>query len=665
MNFKNDKLNQYRLYLHKFAAFLKKHIYLQYFMLSLLLVFVSEAFNRRSVPEALRLVYEKPTVFLLNFAVVLICFFVINLFKKRTFWKYTVAATWFIISLTSFIMYSFRLMPFSFNDLLLIPSTFTVFPKYLSVFQMILIVILLIGLVFGIVWLYRRCKKIEINIRKELSVLIAVVTLCMTYILTAPLFGIADKRVPGLINKYERNGFIYCYASSIFERGMSEPDEYSSTEVATIINNLDKDNSNVKPVPNIIFLQLESFFDVNNIKELHYSENPIPVFNQLEEEFSHGYLTVPTFSAGTANTEFEVLTGMNVGFLGIGEVAYQTVVPDGPIETVCHHLKRKGYTTHAIHNNHGSFYNRNIIYNNLGFDTFTSLEYMYDVEYNVLGWAKDKGMIPAITDCIKSDTNRDFIYSVGVQTHGTYPDNLDETERLIDAEGFGDNIKMESSYEYYLTQMKEVDTFLGDLIRELEDIGEPCVLVIFGDHMPGFDVEDSQLLNDNKYQTEYIIWSNFEMDCVIKDLNSYQLYSYVFDRLGIDGGVISKLHGRYSYGDSEEYMSNYEVIQYDILEGDKLSYADRLPEITHTAMGIRQIKISEAFNQMDSIVVKGTEFTEFSKISVNGKLLDTTYEDRTTLVAPDFELTSGDIVTVCQVDNKATVLSQTETYTVK
>ena len=71
--------------------------------------------------------------------------------------------------------------------------------------------------------------------------------------------------------------------------------------------------------PNVIFVQLESFFDVNYLNGVSFSEEPVPVFSALKEECIHGYLTVPALGAGTANSEFEFITGMNLDYFGTGE----------------------------------------------------------------------------------------------------------------------------------------------------------------------------------------------------------------------------------------------------------------------------------------------------------------------------------------------------------
>ena len=103
-------------------------------------------------------------------------------------------------------------------------------------------------------------------------------------------------------------------------------------------------------------LQLESFFDPTHMKDLEFSEDPVPNFRKLKEEFSSGYLTVPSVGAGTANTEFEVITGMNLEYFGPGEYPYKTILRKTTAESINYNLKDIGYRTflcyyelHALH----------------------------------------------------------------------------------------------------------------------------------------------------------------------------------------------------------------------------------------------------------------------------------------------------------------------------
>ena len=135
--------------------------------------------------------------------------------------------------------------------------------------------------------------------------------------------------------------------------------------------------------PNILFLQLESFVDPDLFNNIKLSADAIPTFRKLMRNYSSGSLTVPACGAGTANTEFEVMTGLSVKFFGPGEYPFKSVLKEKTGESIAFDLKSMGYSTHAIHNHRALFYNRNEVFNNIGYDTFTSLEYMSDVPKTV------------------------------------------------------------------------------------------------------------------------------------------------------------------------------------------------------------------------------------------------------------------------------------------
>lgn len=645
-----------KMLFNKTNEFSKKHWFLDNVILSFVTVFVTEIFARASFTEALFfMILSFPTA-LMNILIVLTFLMIPFAFKKSFYWKYFICLFWIALSIISCVVYSFRMMPFNFTDILLIPSTFTVFFVYLSVWQMILIGGVIIAVIYALVILYRKASLYKAKVRMSLVMFVLMLCVSFGYYFISVSTGIIDNRVQGLQNKYDYNGFVYCFTSSTFDTGMREPADYSASEVADIVKDINKSGTDKVNKANIIFLQLESFFDVNKIKDISYSENPVPVFSELLNNYSHGVLNVPTFSAGTANTEFEIITGMNTDFFGIGEYPYQTVAEDSVIESVAFSLGDSGYTTHAVHNNSATFYDRNIIYSNLGFDTFTSLEYMYNMRYNSLGWAKDMGLVPAIFDCLGSSEGKDFIYTVGVQTHGTYPDEEDTHSGDISVSG-AKNERVKNKLEYYVNELKEVDAFLGALISVLELYDEPVVLVVFGDHMPGVDVDDPIFENYNKYRTEYVLWSNFDMDIVIKDLESYQLHSYVLDRLNISGGSMSKLHQKYSFRENPEYMSAYELLQYDMLYGERIGEIGKKYEATKIKMGIKNIKVDKVNLVAENIYIHGQNFNEFSKIYINDDKVETEFINSENLVVSEQTIEKGDKLTVSQLDKNGRVLS--------
>ena len=115
-------------------------------------------------------------------------------------------------------------------------------------------------------------------------------------------------------------------------------------------------------------------------------------------EYSSGYFKVPSVGAGTANTEFEVLTGMSMRFFGPGEYPYKTYAKTRTLESAASALKGLGYGAEALHNNGGNFYSRAQVFNNMGFDHYTSKEFMNILQTTPKGWATDDILVPNIMD---------------------------------------------------------------------------------------------------------------------------------------------------------------------------------------------------------------------------------------------------------------------------
>ncbi len=332
---------------------------------------------------------------------------------------------------------------------------------------------------------------------------------------------------------------------------------------------------------------------------------------------------MPSVGAGTANTEFETMTGMSVKFFGPGEYPYKSILREQTVESYAYVLKNLGYSTHVIHNHRGLFYNRNEVFPNLGYDTFTSLEYMSNVSKTPLNWAKDGVLVGQITDALNSTPGVDYIYTISVQGHGQYP-----TEKVIEnpaievTKASSEALKWE--YEYYVNQVYEMDKFVKDLTDELADYDQKIVLVMYGDHLPALEMTADEMNTGSVYETEYIMWDNFGLKKKDKNLTAYQISAEVRDRIGIHEGTMTKYHQDHA-GDVG-YLSNLHALQYDMLYGKHYIYGGTNPfKPADMKMGIREIKIDEVVQIGEKLYIKGKNFTENSKVSLDGKVLKTIY----------------------------------------
>ena len=721
-------------FLDKKIKHLENHPVLQLLVFSLVLIFVLEMLSRRSIMNGLGFIITNPLMFLFNVLIILFTLSVTMMFSRKSFLLALIMILWLILGVVNFVLLSFRTTPLTAMDLFIFTSVFEIIHVYVNTFQIILITVFVGILIVVMIFLWMKLKKNKPEFKNP------VIVLCVTAILMLMLSNISLKvnalstNYGNLADAYSEYGFAYCFSSSVFDRGINEPDEYSQENIDTVIEKIDNETNTIdnetntidtndeelivsnsldtndfeggngSERPNIIMVQLESFFDVNHLLDYTFSENPIPNFTQLKKDYSSGYLTVPSIGAGTANTEFEIITGMNIEYFGAGEYPYKTILQSTTCESICYNLDELGYHSHAIHNNVGTFYDRNVVFQKLGFDSYSSIEYMNDIEYNPIGWAKDKVLTTEIFKELKAHDSRDFIYTISVQPHGKYPDTIvDENQKikvmvdpqkrqLFDATVEGDVLKdseqeendtdqndtdqndsevnnteeidfnesYKNGFEYYVNQLAETDNFVGDLIAELSVYNEPTVVVFYGDHLPSLSIENEDLVNNNNFQTEYVLWSNFGMEQVDRDLNAYQLNAYVMERLGYDNGILTKFHQRYV--NEPDYQDELELLQYDMLYGSKNVYEGENPFKEKTIqMGVFEVVIKNVIKKGEVIFIVGENFTPYSVVYIDEEPQETLFIDENTLIVPNESFTNQDIY-VAQVSDNNIILSQSKAW---
>ena len=448
--------------------------------------------------------------------------------------------------------------------------------------------------------------------------------------------------------------------------GIGMPRDYSEDEIRRIANterNLQSTREEEER-PNIIFIQLESFFDPETVNYLNISEDPIPCFRELMKNYSSGYYKVPSVGAGTANTEFETITGMSLHYFGPGEYPYKSILKETTCESAPYVLKELGYSTHAIHNNEANFYARKSVFPNLGFDTFTSEEYMpRENEVNPLGWVKDAVLTEEIVKCLDSTEEPDYIYTISVQGHGDYPDEPVLEDPLITVSG-SPTEAMDWKWEYYVNQIREMDDFVRELTETLSDYPEDVVLVMYGDHLPTMDLTVEDLDNKYLFQTEYVIWDNFNLPKKDENLAAYQIAAEVMDRIGIHEGNIFRYHQ--ARRSTRNYQVDLETLQYDLLYGKRYCYGGTSPyKRVKMRMGLDDVTLDsiEPGSRLDfSYYIRGTNFTPSSEVQLNGEWYDTVYVNQTTLLISGTELSDFDRIAVAQRSNSSTRKALSKSY---
>lgn len=649
-------------------AFMNRFSLIFHALLACIINFVIEAISRHSVVAAWDYMTGTPMVFLYNAFMIFVTFSIVYLFKRRIFVRMIIGAIWVILGIANGYILLKRVTPFNAQDLKIAGDGIALINNYCNGFEVVVIAVGAVALLIWLISMWRRGGQYAGKIH-HIAALIGIIVCGVLYTFVTNIA--IDKRVVStyfgnIAFAYEDYGLPYCFSASLFNTGISEPNGYTKKAMAKIdkdgeLNQMATSRSSDE-LPNIIVVQLESYFDVANAEFFTTSEDACPNLHNLYQNYSNGYFKVPSVGAGTANTEFEVLTGMNLRYFGPGEYPYKTYSKKHPTESAATALASLGYGTHALHDNTGNFYSRANVFNNMGFDTFTSKEFMNVLQTTENGWAKDEILTHHIMEAMDTTKQEDFVFTVSVQGHGNYPETQVIENPKIKVEGIEDEA-LKNKWEYYVNQVYEMDQFVGDLIKAVEERNEPSVVVFYGDHLPTMGLKAEDLKSRYLYNTNYVIWDNIGLQKHDKNIPAYQLMSEVLNRLDIHSGTVFNYHQQRK--GTKNYLSDLELLQYDILYGKQYVYNGKAP-ITegHMVMGIRNVSLSSIVPQLNSgYSLYGENFTKYSRVYVNGEKQKSSFLNNTRINLSETELKDGDVIQVGQVGSSDTIFRMSDKYT--
>ena len=639
-----------------------------YPLLALGITVVVELFNHKTFTEGFSSLFEfvtdNPLALLVDALIVLVTLVPALFLRRRVFWCVLATIVWLVAGgVNGFILLN-RMTPFTMSDLTVLNTGLDTLPNYLSTGYIVLLAVALILSALGLILLFWKGPRNALPLKKR--ILVGILGMLVSGGALAGGWALAfqtnqlSTTFANLAFAYEDYGFSYCFLQTWLNKGIHRPSNYSQQSVNNVLDMLEEDSdpsSQPQTDVNVIFVQLESFIDPAQIKDLTLSEDAVPNWRRLSEEFSSGYLTVPVVGAGTANTECEVLTGMSTRFFGPGEYPYETTLMDQTAESVAYNLKENGYATHAIHNHRATFYSRNVVYGNLGFDDFTALEYMPQVPTTPKNAILTSQIVKALNT---TEDQPDLVFTVSVQGHGKYPTDPVLEDPEITVVSYPDE-DYHYAVEYYVNQVHEMDEFIGNLTETLSKRDEKTILVLYGDHLPALGLEAKDMEAGSLYRTQYIIWDNFGLAKEDEDMAAYQLSAAVLGRLGITNGIFNAYHQ--FCREESNYWSGLRTLQYDAMEGQKYLYDGTSPyQPTDMQMGMAPITLDHLSYMVDSWVLSGSNFSPYCEVrNADGDLLETEYISSNLLrILEDPGTDNVADLSVSVVDKHREILSDTE-----
>ena len=319
----------------------------------------------------------------------------------------------------------------------------------------------------------------------------------------------------------QQNGFLLNFTTAIRYSFVSEPDGYDADKVAQTARSYRSQSvTDAGELPeNLIFIMNESFSDLTAaFPNLELSEDPLAFYHSLTKNTVKGTMISPVTGGGTANVEFEYLTGDSLAFLPSSTVAYQLYLYDG-CPSLVSQAKDLGYHTIAFHPYLSSGWNRTSVYPWLGFDEVHFQEDVQDPQY-IRNYVSDLSDYEQLFRWTEENDGPTMIFNVTMQNHSGYSQGWNNLSGDVTVTG---GAKPSSITTQYFSLMKESDQAIQALVEHYSQAEEKTLIVFFGDHQPPLGNTFFETLYGKKlderdpeevqqaYETPFFIWANYDI----------------------------------------------------------------------------------------------------------------------------------------------------------
>lgn len=354
------------------------------------------------------------------------------------------------------------------------------------------------------------------------------VALIFTVYASGSLYGSFDVSnsyyVPAVFNEL---GFPYCFCHQFTTYPVNRPSGFRKSQAAAWETG---DQTGLGKNVNVIFVMDESFSDITDEAMFDWTPETDPLSNlhalARDPHALTGHIVVPGFAGGTANTEFDVMTGMQTNALS-GTATSAMRVVNRNLDSLFRIFGADGYETSYFHPGDAWFYNRENVLKWLGADTTVFVEDMEGVERKGR-WVTDNYMAGQIEEEFEraaAEGRPLFHYTTTIQNHLSYTATKYGQDHSFAPVPVSADISDETRtmLEVYTEGVRDADAMLGRLVAYFRRRQEPVVLVFYGDHLPylgdnqkgyadlGSDIAapaDSQQDPLSPYKTPYVIWAN-------------------------------------------------------------------------------------------------------------------------------------------------------------
>ncbi|MGG1628752.1 LTA synthase family protein [Rossellomorea sp. NRS-1567] len=319
---------------------------------------------------------------------------------------------------------------------------------------------------------------------------------------------------------------IFLQSKSSAQRAMADGSELADIDnyVRASYIEPDKEMFGVAKDKNLIIVSLESLQNFVINSEMNGQEITPFLNDFIGESYYFDNFYHQTQQGKTSDSEF--LLDNSLYPLNRGAVFFTH--SGNEFESMTEKLGENGYYTTAMHANNKSFWNRDIMYDSLGYERFYSLPDYEVTEENSVNWGmKDIPFFAQSVEHMKEMPQPFSTKMITLTNH--YPFTLDEEDKLIDPYTSNDG-----TVNRYFQTVRYMDEAVKNFITDLKESGlyENSVIVMYGDH---YGISE----NHNKAMSQYL---GKEVTPVVS--TQLQEVPLIIHVPGQDGKTISKVSGQ-------------------------------------------------------------------------------------------------------------------------
>lgn len=438
--------------------------------------------------------------------------------------------------------------PVFISDFFFFESTGTLFDILKGTISGIVLkyLVIIVAFLVAIVYICRFARKHnEFSIKIPFRALCVVLPIACITVISIPNKKISDFMLKTFFcieerqDNYATTNMGYYFKFGVFgglygqnlESRLIKPKDYDESELKELVQESSKEKTGTRNLgkPNIVMVFSESFWNIDEMEEVQFSEPIAPNFERLKKEGILLDMISPSYGGISSNVEYEILTGSSIKFFSAGYIPYMQLYIGDKYYTapsIISELKNNGYKTHITSTWESSLFNCKAVYNYFGVDLAEYKENLKD-SYKKGGRISDAYVAERLIKELEEKPKDEKLFTMVLTAQAHMPFNYDKYDKydisIKDSKLSSDE---EQTIISYAQGVYDADKQLKEIYDYIQTFDEPTILIFYGDHLPYLKTKNGEDLTKKleyfntgdstedlyrKYHTQCLILANYDL----------------------------------------------------------------------------------------------------------------------------------------------------------